>query len=213
MSVNIEDRPLEVVREEVVDQLIMNYSHGELSYSAFEHRLDQAMECQSTVELKKLTEDLTLTIDKSYVESKKQEMGINFIAGETEEVEYIVDIFGGSTRSGAWKVAKEIRSVSIFGGSEIDFTYAQFSQPTLKIKMLNLFGGSTIYVPENINIITKTFSIFGGVTYKAPLNSQRNAPTIIFTGLSLFGGVDIKVKKPLKEQLVNFADNLKKMFS
>ncbi len=38
MAVNIEDRPINKVREEVIDQLIMNYSHGELSHEAFERR-------------------------------------------------------------------------------------------------------------------------------------------------------------------------------
>jgi len=213
MSVNIEDRPLEVVREEVVDQLIMNYSHGELSYTAFERRLDQAMECQSTVELKKLTEDLKLTIDKSYVDSKKQEMGINFTVGETEESDSIVNIFSGSERSGAWKVAKKIYSLSVFSGSDIDFTEAQFTHPVVNVKIFSLFSGNNIYVPENINIVTKAFCIFGAIDNKAPSNADRHAPTIIIEGFALFSGIDIKVRRTLKEHFVNFADNLKKMFS
>ena len=35
-SVKFEDRPLEKVREETIDQLVMNYGHGELSSEAFE---------------------------------------------------------------------------------------------------------------------------------------------------------------------------------
>ena len=38
MSVAIQDRPIESVRQEVIDQLIMNYSHGEISLEAFESR-------------------------------------------------------------------------------------------------------------------------------------------------------------------------------
>ena len=44
MSVKFEDRPLEKVREETIDQLVMNYGHGELSSEAFERRLDAAMD-------------------------------------------------------------------------------------------------------------------------------------------------------------------------
>ena len=36
MTVKLEDRPIENVREEVVDQLTMNYGHGELSLEAFD---------------------------------------------------------------------------------------------------------------------------------------------------------------------------------
>jgi hypothetical protein len=213
MSVNIEDRPLETVREEVIDQLIMNYSHGELSYAAFERRLDKAMESQSTLELKALTDDLTLTVDKTYVDSKKQEMAINFTVGETEELDHIVNIFSGSGRSGAWKVAKEIRSISIFSGSDIDFTDAKFTQPIVRLKLFSIFSGDNIYIPENINIVTKAFCIFGAIDNKAPSSADRNAPTIIIEGFALFSGIDIKVKRTLKEHFVNFADNLKKMFS
>lgn len=213
MSIIIEDRPLETVREEVIDQLIMNYSHGELSYTAFEARLDKAMESKSTVELSELVTDLPLAVDKSYVDNKKQKMGINFTAGETEESDYIINVFSSSVRSGAWKVANTIRSISIFGSSDIDFTEAQFTQSRIEVKMFCLFSGNTIYIPENINVITKTFSIFGGVDYKAPSNVDRNAPTIVFSGLTIFGSIDIKVRKLLKERFVDFADNLKKIFS
>jgi uncharacterized protein DUF1707 len=213
MSVIIEDRPIETVREEIIDQLIMNYSHGELSYQAFERRLDQAMESKSNKALNELVEDLPLSVDKSYVDSKKQEMGINFTAGTTEELDYVINIFSGSDRGGAWKVAKEIRSISIFSGSDLDFTDAQFTQPIVRLKMFSLFSGDNIYVPENINIVTKAFCIFGAIDNKAPSSADRNAPTIIIEGFALFSGIDIKVKRTLKEQFVNFADNLKKMFS
>lgn len=213
MAVNIEDRPIESVREEVIDQLIMNYSHGELSYEAFERRLDQAMESQFTVELQTLIEDLPLSVDKSYVDTKKQEMGINFTVGETEELDYIVNIFSGSERSGAWKVAKEIRVFSLFSGTKMDFSDAQFTQPVVRVKLFSLFSGNDVFVPENINIVTKAFCVFGGIDNKAPSNADRNAPTIIIEGFALFSGIDIKVKRTIKEAFVDFADNLKKMFS
>ena len=69
----IEDRPIESVREEVIDQLIMNYSHGKLSHEAFERRLDKAIECQCNKEIVALVEDLELTVDKNYVEEKKKD--------------------------------------------------------------------------------------------------------------------------------------------
>ena len=46
MAVILEDRPIETLREEVIDTLIYNYSHGVISNEAFERRLDQAMASQ-----------------------------------------------------------------------------------------------------------------------------------------------------------------------
>jgi len=215
MSVIIEDRPTETVRSEVIDQLIMNYSHGELSYEAFERRLDQAMELQCNKALVALAEDLPLTVDKAFVESKKQDLAPNIVSGETEDVEHMINIFSGSSRCGAWRVPKEIRSFSLFSGSDIDLTDAQFTQSELRIKIFCLFGGVTIYVPENVNVVSKAFCIFGGIDNQAPskVNPNIHTPTIIIEGMSIFSGINIELKRSLKEKFVEMADSLKKMFS
>lgn len=213
MAVTLQDRPIETVRTEVIDQLIMNYSHGELSYEAFERRLEQAMESQSNTELVTLIEDLSLKVDEAYVESKKESSQVNFVPGHAEALENIVNVFSGSTRSGPWKVAKEINCYSIFSGTDIDFTDAQFTQPVVKVKLFSLFSGDTIYVPENVNVISKAFCVFGGVDNYAPCQNNTQGPTIVIEGVSIFSGVSIKVKRTIKEQLVDFADSLKKMFT
>lgn len=213
MAVVIEDRPTETVREEVIDQLIMNYSHGKLSYEAFERRLDEAMASDDNKVIAALAEDLELSVDKEYVETKKRDFFANVSPVDGEDIDYLVNIFGGSSRSGQWTVAKELRSVSIFGGSDIDFSEARFSHAKTTIKVFCLFGGDDIYVPENVNVVSKVFCIFGGVDNKAPSIADRNAPVIMIEGFCMFGGLDIKLKRTIKERFVAFADSMKNMFS
>lgn len=215
MSVILEDRPTETVRSEVIDQLIMNYSHGELSYEAFERRLDQAMELQCNQALVELTQDLPLTVDKAFVESKKEGLAPNMVSGDSEDVEYMVNIFSGNNRGGVWTVPKEIRALSIFSGCDIDLTDAKFTQTELRIKIFSLFSGSDIYIPENVNVVSKAFCVFGGIDYQTVTQVNPNivTPTIIIEGVCIFSGIDIKVKRTIKEKLVEMADSLKKMFS
>lgn len=213
MAVVIEDRPIETVREEVIDQLIMNYSHGKLSYEAFEKRLDIAMESKDNVEIAALAEDLDLAVDKEFVDSKKRDFSAGYSTEPAEDIEYLVSVFGGSNRSGRWTIPKEIRSITVFGGSDIDFSEALFSQPKATLRVFCLFGGDDIYVPENINVVSKVFCIFGGVDNSAPSIADRNAPTLIIEGVVVFGGVDVKIKRTIKEKFVAFADNLKNMFN
>jgi len=213
MPVVIEDRPIESVREEVIDQLIMNYSHGELSFEAFERRLDTAMASTSNTEIAELAADLDLKVDQEYVETKKRDFFANVSPVDGEDIDYLVNIFGGSNRSGRWTVAKELRSVSIFGGSDIDFSEAIFSHEKTTIKVFCLFGGDNIYIPENVNVVSKAFCIFGGVDNNAPSIADRNAPTIIVEGFCICGGIDIKLKRTIKEKFVAFADSMKKMFN
>jgi len=215
MSVILEDRPTETVRSEVIDQLIMNYSHGELSYEAFERRLDEAMEVQCNKTLASLVEDLPLTVDKAFVESKKQDLAPNIVSGNTEDVEYMINIFSGSTRGGNWRVPKELRLFSLFSGCDIDLTHAQFVQRELHIKVFSLFSGNDIYVPENVNVVSKAFCIFGAIDNDANTHANPNieTPTIIIEGISIFSGIDIEIKRSMKEKFVDMADSLKKLFS
>ena len=211
MTVENQDRPVGVVREEVIDQLIVNYAHEEISLEAFERRLDQALASDDTNELSKLVADLDLKADKNYADQKRDELtlDLDYDYGATSDVEYAINIFGGSNRSGQWNVPKEIRMLNLFGGGEIDFTDAKFTHPSVRIKMLTLFGGASIYVREDINTVCRTISIFGGTDNSAPSSRSSQAPVVIVEGLVMCGGVDIKIKRTSKEVFVELADRIR----
>lgn len=213
MSVKTEDRPIEKVRSETIDQLIMNYSHGELSYQAFECRLDQAMAATEHAQLTELITDLPLTVDKSYQQTKKQTFTPNYDENNVhDEEDTFISIFSGNERTGYWQVAKKIKMISVFSGASLDFTDAQFNQAVTRIKVFSLFSGDKIYIPENINIISKTFCIFGSIDNKASVHANMDAPTVIIEGISIFSSITIEIKRTLKEKFIAFADNLKQMF-
>ncbi|PKG97142.1 LiaF domain-containing protein [Paraglaciecola sp. MB-3u-78] len=213
MAVILEDRPIETVREEVIDTLIYNYSHGVISSEAFERRLDQAMASQNHQEIVNLAADLEHTSDPEFSSQKERQFNVNYAASDNDETDTIVNILGGSGRSGQWTVPREIRIITIFGGADIDFTDAIFTTPNVTIKILCLFGGDNIYVPENINVVSKAFCILGGIDNKAPSIASRQAPTLTIEGLVLFGGLDIKIKRTIKEKFVAFANQMKTMFN
>ena len=212
MSVILEDRPIEQVREETIDQLIVNYSHGVISSEAFERRLDQAMASNDHQTISELVTDLEQLITPEFSAQKERQLNINYAAGNHDETDTIVNILGGSNRSGQWTVPKEIRVLTILGGADIDFSDAIFTTPNVTIKILCLFGGDNIYVPENVNVVSKAFCILGGIDNTAPSISSRQAPTITVEGLVLFGGLDIKIKRTIKEKFVAFANQMKSMF-
>lgn len=219
MPVKIEDRPIGILREEVIDQLIMNYGHEKLSLEAFERRLDSAMESNDPHVLVDLTQDLDLNVDQDYVDLKKQEMSHKSTMdepndyGREKEVDYLVNIFGGSGRSGIWNVAREMNVINIFGGGDIDLTDARFSHKTVHIKVFSLFGGSTIFVPDNINVCVKAFCIFGGIDNRAASVDDASVPTVVIDGISIFSGINIKVKRTIKERFMRFADGIKNVLS
>ena len=213
MSVKLADRPMENVREEVIDQLIFNYSHGHLSMQAFERRLDQAMSTSDHQQLVELCADLELREDQQYSQYKASEFAPKYAAEEFDDEESIVNIFGGSDRTGQWLVPKRIKVLSIFGGANLDFTDAVFQSPVTRITSFCLFGGENLYVPENVNVVSKVFCIFGGVNNKAPSMAGRHGPKIVLEGFAIFGGIDVKVKRTIKEKFMAFANNLKSLLN
>jgi hypothetical protein len=215
MPVTPHDRPIDALREETVDQLIMNYGHGRLSREAFERRLDEALDTKSHEKLLELTRDLDLKTDKQYAAQKKAELGIRMEerpAADADEVEHMINIFGGSNRGGAWDVPKEIRMINVFGGAELDFTNARFSAQTTHVTMFCMFGGASFRVHEGMRTVSKAVCIFGGIDNRAPATNDRDAPTLVIQGIALFGGADIRVKKTAKQRLHEFANTLKEMF-
>jgi hypothetical protein len=215
MPVTPSDRPIEALREETVDQLIMNYGHGTLSREAFERRLDEALETRSHERLLELTKDLDLKTDRQFTTQKKAELGIRVdptAADRVEENDYIINVFAGNNRRGAWDVPRAIRMINIFGGSELDFTDARFTADTTYITVFCLFGGVNLRVRDGMRTISKTVCIFGGVDNRSGVTADPNAPLLVVEGLCLFGGVDIRVKKTPKQRLTEFADALRTMF-
>jgi len=213
MPVVPEDRPIETLRKEVIDQLVMNYSHGELSLEAFERRLDDAMETSDHQVLVELTADLDLKVDQDFVDNKNNQMGINYVPGDSKDVEHIFQIFSSEERNGAWRLPKEIQVSSVFSSVDIDLTEAEFSNPEVLITVYNIFSGLDIFVPENINVQTRVFSIFGSTDNSANSIANPNAPTVIVEGFSLFSGIDVKIKRTMKEHFIIFADKLKSLLS
>jgi hypothetical protein len=215
MPVTPQDRPLEALREQTVDQLIMNYGHGKLSREAFERRLDEALDTKSHERLEQLTQDLDLRTDRQYTTQKKAELGIRVdttAADRMEDNEHMINILGGHTRKGVWDVPRAIRILNFFGGAELDFTDARFTSETTYITVACIFGGVNIRVREGMRTISKAICVFGGVDNRGGTTLDPNAPLLVIEGFCLFGGVDIRVKKTPKQRLHEFADQLRTMF-
>ncbi|MCW8875874.1 MAG: cell wall-active antibiotics response protein [Kangiellaceae bacterium] len=211
MTVPIQDRPTDTLREQVIDQLIMNYAHGVISEAAFERRLGIAMESQDNQEIIDQIKDLEMKVDDDFIKSKRANLGINHASAPVEEEERLTSILGSSERSGRWQVPKRIKVYSLLGGTNLDFTDAEFFHPNVTIDVTCILGNETIYVPENVNVVSKAFSVMGSVENSAPSISTRNAPTITIEGTVIMGGIEVTVKRTIKEKFQAFAENFKQM--
>jgi predicted membrane protein len=106
-----------------------------------------------------------------------------------------VSIFGGAEKSITSENFKGGSITSIFGGSEINLKGCKLSENTNVIDILCVFGGTTLIVPNDWNVIINVTPIFGGFSNKITKDPSANIDvnkTIIVKGLIIFGGAEIK---------------------
>mgnify|MGYP002777644239 CR=1 FL=1 len=103
-----------------------------------------------------------------------------------------VSIFGATKKNIVTKTFRGGESVTVFGGTDIDLTQADFTG-TAKIELVNVFGGTKLRVPANWRIKSEVVSIFGGVDDKRPQAGEvDNSKLLVMEGVCLFGGIELK---------------------
>jgi hypothetical protein len=213
MSVILEDRPIEQIREETIDQLIVNYSHGVISAEAFERRLDLAMNTDSHQEIVKQVADLTLKTDTDYEDKKEHQFTPSYDSKTANESPLNINcVLGSVERSGQWQVPKVIVLRNVLAESTLDFTDAIFQHQNITIKLNCLLGSTKFYVPENVNVVCDTYGMLSSIENKAPSMANRQAPRITIEGKIVLGSLNVSIKRTIKEKFMAFANNLKKSF-
>ena len=100
-------------------------------------------------------------------------------------------IFGGAEEKINDDKFKGANCYAIFGGVELDLRNSNIKQD-IQINSYSIFGGIDLFVPENVNVISKSCSMFGGVDNKSKNKNNPNNKTIYINSTNMFGGVDIK---------------------
>lgn len=217
MTVAAKDRPLNKVREEVIDQLILNYSHGEISSDAFERRLDEAYATDDQERIMTLVADLPLQADARYDTEKAARLRPRYTAGgDHPSHSEITCILSNEERGGEWIVPKSLHLKNYLGNITLDFTNAVFTSPEVIIEVKCILGNEKIYVPEGCEVITETSNIMGSISNhrvtNGPCFDGNQAPKIYIRGTVFMGNVEIKLKRTMKQKLRSFADDLRAMF-
>lgn len=116
--------------------------------------------------------------------------------GVTPTSEDFIDttsIFGGTKKKVFSKAFRGGDMVNIFGGSEIDLTQADINGTAI-LDVTTLFGGATLLIPSNWNVVSNAVAILGEVKDKRVMTNipENNNKTLMIKGTVIFGGVDVK---------------------
>lgn len=109
-----------------------------------------------------------------------------------EDVIDAAAIFGSVKKNMYSKNFKGGESVTVFGGSEINLMHADFTGE-VKLEIVNIFGGTTLFVPAHWQIRSEVAAILGAIEDKRrePAAVQMDK-VLILEGTVIFGGIDIK---------------------
>ena len=106
-----------------------------------------------------------------------------------------VAILGGGKKLISSDNFKGGNITAIFGGSEINLMNCNLAPGDNVIDVLTIFGGTTIIVPKEWNIVVNVTSILGGFSNKSvrnPAVAIDHSRTLHVKGLAMFGGGEIK---------------------
>jgi uncharacterized protein DUF1707/cell wall-active antibiotic response 4TMS protein YvqF len=172
-------RASDAERERTVAQLRDATTEGRLTLDEFSQRVDAAYAAETQDTLGSLTGDLPATKPVG-PESRRRPRS------------FTISIFGGIDRKGRWRVARRHWVVSMFGGSDLDLREASLEGGEATISIVDLFGGTDLYVPEGIDVDFNGFGLFGGADeHGGDLPTHPGAPLLRVRAFSLFGGTDV----------------------
>jgi hypothetical protein len=188
-------------REQVATVLSTAYAEGRLTREEHDERIDQLMAAKTFDDLIPITRDLVVVGTPALSASQQPSSRFRIdIAGQSPDSDKMIAIFGGATRTGKWRVRKNIQALALFGGIDLDLRDAVFEAPVVEISGFWCFGGLDIKVPEGIEVRDQTAGIFGGTDVSNIGDPAPGAPTLVIKGLSLFGGVSVHGPKPDKRR-------------
>lgn len=114
---------------------------------------------------------------------------------ESEDFIKINAFFGSNERVIDTKTFLGGDCVAIFGSVDIDFRRAELGEGNQPLFINIIFGGATIYIPDDWNVIFESTTIFGSnednrkFRNEMEKDSQKN---LVVKGLCIFGGFEIK---------------------
>jgi hypothetical protein len=178
-------------REQAASVLNEALAEGRLSVAEHSQRIDAVYEAKTHAEIAPLVEDLPA---KGTTSQMARRTGVQ-PSGKRGSM--IVAIFGGATRKGRWHAEPSMTAVTIFGGATLDFREAVLPAQEITLNCTCIFGGIEIIVPPEMRVIDRGVAIFGGRDTGSDSAEAEgpDAPVLRLTGLTLFGGIDLKHKR------------------
>lgn len=116
---------------------------------------------------------------------------ISNAAGDKEARNYN-GIFAGVEEKVKDKNYKGANIYAIFGSVDLDLREIEIKGASIVINAYSIFGGTSLLLPTNCNVVVNSTAILGGNDNKCANEFKEGNKTIYINCVSIFGGAEIK---------------------
>jgi hypothetical protein len=189
---NLPARPVEQVRERVIDALSEHFARDHLSMDELERRMELVYAASTPQEVEALLDGLP-ALATAPLPAAADEHGL-----APKLRESLVAIMSGVVRRGLWRIPRRLRAVAVMGGIELDLREAILTPGVTEIHAFVFMGGLVVRVPPGVRLETDGVAILGGFEDRIyePGAAGPDAPVVRVTGVAIMGGVDAQVLAP-----------------
>jgi Domain of unknown function (DUF1707) len=187
---DVDVRASDADRERVVASLREHHLSGRITTDELTERIDAAYGARTAGELARVTEDLPAEEGRRPAPSRRRAR------------RFLVALFGGGELTGRWRLGRRLLALTLFGGGDVDLRHAELPEEPATITTITLFGGSDVYVPEDLDVDVTGFAVFGGNDeHLAGPPLPPDAPLVRIRVFTLFGGSDVwRVPNELRDR-------------
>ena len=192
-------------REHAAEVLRRAVGDGRIGMDELDERLDAVYKAKTYAELEPITKDLpSVSTVAAAGRSDPARFGEMATSRMMAVSRFVLALWSGFSRKGAWVVPPAFTARAIMGGGELDLRDARFSERVTVITAIAIMGGIVITVPDDAEVQVSGVGVMGGFMHPA-FEGSPGAPVIIIKGLAFWGGVDIK-RRPREEQRKQLRD-------
>jgi len=159
---------------------------GRLTLDELAERLERAYAARTAGELEPVVADLPETRSPAPPARRRSPRRL------------VVSIMGGTSLRGRFRVSGRLTAISFMGGCDVDLRLAEIDGDTVTVLCLALMGGTSVIVPEGVEVDESGFALMGGRDVKVKdVPPLPGTPLVRVRAFALMGGTSVRSKPHL----------------